>query len=150
MPISTAPLKIQGVIIKYAFEVLDSKVYNISNANAPNGYGNATISKLITDAAQTNLAAFGNADLANMLLVDFLTCITSNIKLVWPESNLTVNTTNVIECEPVYPITIREFNDITNSILNTNYLTRTNFANDISNYFAFCNAGFSSFSDTTQ
>jgi hypothetical protein len=54
-----------------------------------------------------------------------LVCLTSNTQAVWPGTQLTVNTANVFNCQPVRNLTIQQFHDISNSILKTAYLTST-------------------------
>jgi hypothetical protein len=147
--ISTASPKIQSVIIKYAYEVLSSKVFNLNSTKAPEGYGNATIAKLLKDANYGDVTSF-NPDLVNMLLVDLLTCFTSDIQFVWPGSNLTVNTTNVIDCQPVLSLTVQEYMDISSLILNSKYLTGTRYTGNRYKYFRDSIAEISSWSGVTN
>jgi hypothetical protein len=72
-----------------------------------------------------------NADLANTIVPDMLDCLTNNLQAVWPGTQLTVNTANVFNCQPVLPLTVQEFNDIKNSILNNNFLTGTKYQTSI-------------------
>jgi hypothetical protein len=103
LPVSSAPLQIQSIIIKYASDALASM-----NFSAVNSYSNATLSTT------------SNTDLNQMLLKDFLTCLTSYIQSVWPDSNLTVNST-IINCQPVVPLTIQEFLNIGDAIYNSSF-----------------------------
>jgi hypothetical protein len=132
-PITSAPLKIQSVIIKFAYEVLQKEVFN-SNFTGMN------LSQIIADLSANQTisyySTFDNPSLGKMTLLDFLTCITDNIQAIWPGSNLTANTTDLYDCKPVVPITIQEFEDITFSILNTSYINRTFFFNDTIKYAA--------------
>jgi hypothetical protein len=150
LPISLAPPQIQSVIIKYAYEILSNNAYNRSNTKAPDGYGNATIAKLITDAGYPSLAKFNNSILGNMLLLDFLTCVTSDIQFVWPGSNLTENTTGVIDCAPVLPLTVREFTDISSSVIHANYLSKKGIPSTITENFASSLAVLSSSPDSAK
>jgi hypothetical protein len=111
-PVYATPLHLQSIIIKFASDTLI-----MLNASATlDSYYTANISSLYP-------LACSNPDFSSLLNIDFLTCLTSHIQSVWPESNLTASTTDIINCQPVFPTTILEFQTVVNSILNTDYIT---------------------------
>jgi hypothetical protein len=143
LPISTAPLILQSAVIKLAYEALS--VYNSSAIYARNNF---TLSYAVDQAGFS--PGITNVEFGNLTFIDFFTCLTSHIEAVWPGSNLTVNTTNIINCQPVIPITIQEFFNTLYSILNTGFLRERGGNFDYSNQLQLLKNDLTSRVNTTQ